>query len=121
MILRRVSEKFIGELLKRRFPGVVIDPASFAPLLSDLEVITFRSKGRKLGLACGALAASIIGIQAVAEFRLTTAPFAQLERKVVTLFILGSNFLDVKNPRAERVTYKEVDGMPPNRFSEYDF
>ncbi len=120
-IFRRISENFVGKILKRRFPGVVIDPASLAPILSDLEAITFKSKGRKFALVGGALAASIIGIQKLAEFSLTTAPFAQLERKVVTLFILSSNFLDVKNPKSERVTYKAAAGMPQNRFAEYDY
>ena len=40
MIFTVISEKFIGELLKRRFPVNQFDPASFAPLLRHLEVIT---------------------------------------------------------------------------------
>ena len=50
MIFRRISENFVGKILKRRFPGVVIDPASLAPILSDLEAITFKSKGAQIRL-----------------------------------------------------------------------
>lgn len=115
-----LTEGFVGEILARRLPGVRIDTNSIAALLHDLEVVTFSSFTRRLSLIAGALAASLIGVDMLAQSKLTAAKFYQLERKVLTLFILGSNFLDVQDPKSELVTYSAAPGICSNRFAQFN-
>lgn len=110
-------DALIGKILNRRLPGVRIDAASIAALSRDVQA---GRLGRKLALEVGTLAASDIGIDALAQFKLTAKKVSQLERKVLTLFILNSNFLDVRDPKSDLVTYYEASRICPNRFAQYD-
>ena len=65
-------------------------------------------------------AAGIVGLDTLAQWKWTASSFSQLERKVVTFFILGSNFLDVRDPKVDLVSYVEAPLVCPNRFAEYD-
>jgi hypothetical protein len=113
-------ESLVGKILARQFPGVRIDAASVAALTRDVKDAKFQTLGRRLALEGGARAAGIVGVDALARWKLTTASFSQLERKVITFFILGSDFLDVGDPKSKTVTYAEAPLVCPNRFAEYD-
>jgi hypothetical protein len=113
-------ESLVGMILARRFPGVRIDAASIAALTRDVKDAKFQTLGRRLALEGGARAAGIVGVDALARWKLTAASFSQLERKAVTFFIIGSDFLDVKDPKSDRITYVEAPLVCPNRFAEYD-
>jgi hypothetical protein len=113
-------DALIGNILRRRFPGVNISATSIAALARDIKEARFQTFGRRLALEGGARAAGIVGLDTLAEWRPTAAQFSQLERKVVTFFILGSNFLDVKDPKTDLVTYEAAPELCPNRFAEYD-
>jgi hypothetical protein len=113
-------ESLVGMILSRRFPGVRIDAASIAALTRDVKDAKFQTLGRRLALEGGARAAGIVGVDALARWKLTAASFSQLERKVVTFLIIGSDFLDVKDPKSDRITYVEAPLVCPNRFAEYD-
>ena len=110
----------IGKILSRRFPGVRVDASSIAVLTGDIKAARFQTFGRRLALEGGARAAGIVGLDALAHWKLTAAQFSQLERKVVTFFILGSDFLDVRDPKSDLVTYVATPEVCPNRFAEYD-
>ena len=110
----------IGEIWSRRFPGVRVDPTSIAALTRDIKAARFQTFGRRLALEGGARAAGIVGLDVLARWKLTATQFSQLERKVVTFFILGSDFLDVKDPKSDLVTYEAAPEVCPNRFAEYD-
>jgi hypothetical protein len=112
-------EALIGKILARQFPGINIDPVSIAALTVDIRAARFQTFGRRLALEIGARAAGVVGIDALAEWKKTAPQFSQLERKVVTFFILGSNFLDVKDPKSDLVTYEAIPAICPNRFAEY--
>ena len=113
-------ESLVGKILVRQFPGVRIDAASIAALTRDVKDAKFQTPGRRLALEGGARAAGIVGVDALARWKLTATSFSQLERKVITFFILGSNFLDVGDPKSNLVTYVEAPLVCPNRFAEYD-
>jgi hypothetical protein len=113
-------ESLVRTILAHRFPGVRIDPASVAVLTRDLMAARFQGFGRRVALESGARAAAIVGLDALSKWGPTAGTFAQLERKIVTFFVLGSNFLDVKNYDTELVTYVQAPGVCPNRFAEYD-
>jgi hypothetical protein len=113
-------DALIGEILSRRFPGVRTSAASLAALTRDIKAARFQTFGRRLALEGGARAAGIVGLDALAQWKLTAPQFSQLERKVVTFFILGSDFLDVKDPKLDLVTYEAAPEVCPNRFAEYD-
>src|ERR1700730_15908940 len=89
----RGADALVEAILVRRLPGVRIDKASIAALSRDIQADRFHSFARKFALGCGAFAASIVGIDAVSHFGLTSTQFAQLERLVITVFIFGSNYL----------------------------
>jgi hypothetical protein len=109
----------ISKILIRRLPGLRIDKASIAALSRDVQANRgIDSFGRKLGYKGKAFAATIVGIDAVAHFWLTAAQFEQLERVVITLFILGSNYLN--DPRPEVITYSGIPDLCPNPFAQYD-
>jgi hypothetical protein len=110
----------IGKILNRRFPGLRINAASIAALTRDVQAARFQTFGRRLALEGGARAASIVGVDAIARWKLTAAQFSQLERKVLTFFILGSDVLDVRDFKSDLVTYEAVPQVCPNRFAEYD-
>jgi hypothetical protein len=114
-------EALIGKIFSRRFPGVRINATGIAALTRDIKEARFQTFGRRLALEAGARAAGIVGLDALAEWKITATQFAQLERKVVTFFILGSDFLDVKDPKSDLVTYVAVPEVCPNRFAEYDY
>jgi len=113
-------DALVGKILGRRFPGVRVNAASIAALTRDIKLARFQTFGRRLALEGGARAAGIVGLDAFEQWRLTAAQFSQLERKVVTFFILGSDFLDVKDPKSDLVTYEAALEVCPNRFAEYD-
>jgi hypothetical protein len=113
-------ESLIGKIIARRFPGVRIEAASIAALTRDIKDAKFQTLGRRLGLEGGARVAGIVGVDALARWKLTATTFSQLERKAITFFILGSDFLDVKDPKLDPVTYVEAPLVCPNRFAEYD-
>jgi hypothetical protein len=113
-------DALIASMWRRRFPGVNVNATSMAALARDIKEARFQTFGRRLALEGGARAAGIVGLDVLAQWRLTAAQFSQLERKVVTFFILGSNFLDVKDPKTDLVTYEAVPELCPNRFAEYD-
>jgi hypothetical protein len=113
-------DALIGEIWSRRFPGVRVDPTSIAALTRDIKAARFQTFGRRLALEGGARAAGIVGLDVLARWKLTATQFSQLERKVVTFFILGSDFLDVKDPKSDLVTYEAAPEVCPNRFAEYD-
>jgi hypothetical protein len=113
-------ESLVGRIVARRFPGARTDAASIAALTRDLKDARFQTLGRRLALEGGARAAGIVGLDAIAQWKLTATPFSQLERKVVTFFILGSDVLDVGDPKSDLVTYVELPLVCPNRFAEYD-
>jgi hypothetical protein len=119
-VWRTSPEALIGKILSRRFPSVRVSMESIAAITRDIKVARFQTFGRRLALEGGARAAGIVGLDALAQWKLTAAQFSQLERKVVTFFILGSNFLDVKDPKSDLVTYEAVPELCPNRFAEYD-
>ena len=98
-----------------------INATGIAALTRDIKEAQFQTFGRRLALEAGARAAGIVGLDALAEWKITATQFAQLERKVVTFFILGSDFLDVKDPKSDLVTYVAVPEVCPNRFAEYDY
>lgn len=113
-------DNFISKILTRRMPGVRIDPTCIGALSRDIQLGVLQSWNRKLAVICGAIAARIVGIEVLAHFRLTETKFSQLERKVLTLFILGSNLLDVGDPTLDLVTYFTAAEPCPNRFARYD-
>jgi hypothetical protein len=114
-------EALVGKIVSRRFPGVKVNATSIAALARDIKAARFQTFGRRLALEGGARAASIVGLDALAQWKLTATQFSQLERKVVTFFILGSDFLDVKDPKSDLVTYEAAPEVCPNRFAEYDY
>jgi hypothetical protein len=120
-------DAFISKILIRRLPGLRVDKASIALLSRDVqadrigawqETTGLVSFGRKLGFKGKAFAATIVGIDAVAHFWLTAAQFERLERVVITLFILGSDYLN--DPRPDVVTYSGTPDVCPNPFAQYD-
>lgn len=113
-------DALIGKILRRRFPGVRVNATSIAALTRDIKAARFQTFGRRLALEGGARAAGIVGLDVLAQWKLTATQFSQLERKVVTFFILGSDFLDIKDPKSDLVTYEAVPEFCPNRFAEYD-
>jgi len=116
---KHTPEALIGKILTRQFPGVNVNAASIAALTRDIKAARFQTFGRRLALEVGARAADVIGIDALAQWKKTAPQFSQLERKVVTFFILGSDFLDVKDPKSDLVTYDSTPEICPNRFAEY--
>jgi hypothetical protein len=114
-------EALIGKILQRRFPGVKISATTIASLTRDIKASRFQTLGRRLALESGARAAGVFGLDLLARWTLTATQFSQLERKVVTFFILGSNFLTVKDPKLSTVTYETAPDVCPNPFAEYDY
>jgi hypothetical protein len=114
-------DALIGNIWRRRFPGVNVNATSIAALTRDIKAARFQTFGRRLALEGGARAAGIVGLDVLAQWKLTATQFSQLERKVVTFFILGSDLLDVKDPKSDLVTYEAAPEVCPNRFAEYDY
>lgn len=112
-------DALIVKILSRRLPGVRIDAASIAALSRDVRA-DFQTVPRGLALEGAALAANIVGIDALANLKLKAMEISHLERRVITLFILGSNFLDVKDPKSDLVTYYAAPWPCGNRFAQYD-
>lgn len=114
------TESLIREIVTRRFPGVKMSHASVAALKRDLVRAHFQSFRRGTALEAGGWAADIVGIEALAHWKMTAELFHHVERQVVTYFILGSDFLDVMAKNPAYVTYTGTPEACPNRFAEYD-
>jgi hypothetical protein len=110
-------DALIGKILSRRLPGVRIDAASIAVLSHDIQA-EFQTVPRRLALHGTAVAARFIGIDAFAKLR--PIEFNHLERKVLTFFMLSSNYMDVKDPKSDLVTYYPAAWPCGNRFAQYD-
>jgi hypothetical protein len=119
-VWRSSLESLIGKIVAYRFPGIKIDDASIAALTRDIKSAPFVTFDRRLAIEAGARVASIIGIESLAQWKSIAYQYYQLERKVATFLILGSNYLDLKDPGSETVTYRGVPDVCPNRFAEYD-
>lgn len=113
-------EVLIRRILSRRFPDVRVSEASIPALTRDLMQARFASFSRRTAIEGLARAVSLLGVDAIANWNLTGEPFQHLERQVVTYFILGSNFFDVKDPKQDIVTYYVTPEACPNRFAQYD-
>jgi hypothetical protein len=113
-------ETLIGKIFAYRFPGVRVDAACISALTRDVKAAPSLTFGRRLALEAGARAAVVVGINSLARWKLTADQYYHLERRVTTFFILGSNFLDVKDPQSNIVTYSGMPYVCPNRFAEYD-
>jgi phosphoglycerate dehydrogenase-like enzyme len=114
-------EDLVGKIIRRRFPGVRVNATAIAALTRDVKAAKFQTFGRKLALESGARAAGILGLDLLAQWKLTAKEFSQLERRVVTIFITGSDFLDVTDPKSDVVTYVSAPEVCPNPFAEYDY
>ena len=99
-------DALIGEILRRRFPEVRINPTSIAALTRDIKAARFQTFGRRLALEAGARAVGIVGLDVLAQWKPTATQF--------------SDFLDVKDPKSDLVTYHAPPEVCPNRFAEYD-
>jgi len=113
-------ETLIGRIVARRFPGVRVSQASIAALTRDLMRSRFQTFSRRTAVEGLARAVNIFGVDALANWKVTAEPFQHLERQVVTYFVLGSDLLDVNDPKRDVVTYSQVPDACPNRFAEYD-
>jgi hypothetical protein len=113
-------ESLVKKILARRFPDLHVSQASIAALTSDLMRARFQGFGRRTAVEGGARIASIIGVDALAKWSRTAEPFHHVERQVVTYFILGSDFFDVKDSKRDIVTYSVASEVCPNRFANYD-
>jgi hypothetical protein len=110
-------ESLVSRILSRRLPGVRIDSASISVLSRDLQT-EFQTLPRWVGLHGAAAAARVIGIDVLEKLR--PVEVNHLERKILTYFMLGSNFFDVKDPKTDLVTYYPPSWPCGNRFAEYD-
>jgi hypothetical protein len=119
-VWRSSLETLIGKIVAYRFPGIKIDEASIAALTRDIKAAPFVTFDRRLAIEAGARAAAIVGIQSLAQWKYIAYQYYQLERKVATFLVLGSNYLDVKDPQSDIITYRGVPDVCPNRFAEYD-
>ncbi len=113
-------DSLIKKILSRRFPELRLSQASITALKNDLMPAHFRGLRRRTALEGAARAADIVGIDALAKWKLTAEQFHHLERQVITYFILGSDFLDVTDTKRDVVTYTATPEVCPNRFAEYD-
>ena len=121
LVWQSSPDALVEKIIRRQFPGVRVNASSIGALTRDLKATKFQTFGRKVALESGARISSIIGLDALAQWRLTAAQFSQLERRIVTLFITGSDFLDVSDPKSDVVTYVSAPEVCPNRFAEYDY
>jgi hypothetical protein len=121
LVWRSSPEALVEKIIRHRFPGVRVNASAIAALTRDLKATKFQTFGRKVALESGARVASILGLDALARWKLTATQFSQLERRIVTLFITGSDFLDVSDPKSDVVTYVSAPEVCPNRFAEYDY
>jgi hypothetical protein len=113
-------EALIAKSLDRQFPGVRIDAASIVILTRDIQADRFQTFSRKFIFQAGARVANIVGIDALSHWKLTANELEHLERRVVTGFVLGSDLLDVRDPKSDLVTYRAVAVACVNRFAEHD-
>jgi hypothetical protein len=113
-------ESLIRRIMTRRFPEVRMSEESFAALTSDLLQARFQTFGRRMAVEGIARAVSLAGFDTFTKWGRTAEPFQQLERQVVTYFILGSDFMDVKDASRDIVTYSGTPVVCPNRFAQYD-
>jgi phosphoglycerate dehydrogenase-like enzyme len=121
LVWRSSPEALVEKIIRHRFPGVRVNASAITALTRDLKATKFQTFGRKVALESGARVASILGLDALARWKLTATQFSQLERRIVTLFITGSDFLDVSDPKSDVVTYVSAPEVCPNRFAEYDY
>jgi hypothetical protein len=119
-IWRAGPDTLVGEILRRRFPDVRIKPASIDRLTRDIQAARSLTFSRRLALEGGARAAYVVGLNVFEQWQMTSKLFSQLERKVVTFFVLGSDLLDVKDPKSDLVTYYSAPDVCPSRFASYD-
>jgi hypothetical protein len=113
-------DSLVKKILSRRFPDLHISQASIAALTSDLMRARFQGFGRRTAVEGGARVASVIGVDTLAKWGRTAELFHHVERQVVTYFILGSDFFDVKDSKRDIVTYSATSEACPNRFANYD-
>lgn len=95
------AESSMLAFLRRKLPGVVIDEESaLACIRSVLERQWSWNKQRVAGIALGT-----IGPERMAEL---DDRFDSVERRVLTEFIIRSNFFHLEDPTAETIVYEPV-------------
>jgi hypothetical protein len=113
-------ETLVTKILSRRFPNVRVSQTSIVALTRDLMQARFQTLGRRTAVEGLARAVGVLGTDAIANWKVTGEAFQHLERQVVTYFLLGSDFFDVKDPKRDIVTYSITPEACTNRFAEYD-
>jgi hypothetical protein len=108
-----IRARWIEALLRRNLPGIEIEPGSLARfvqemLATDLLVSRKRALVASADLAAPQLTARVGSVRRFRE---------EAERKIVTDFLMGSNFFRVANPAAEPIVYYGRPAVCPNPFA----
>jgi hypothetical protein len=115
-----IESILVKRILSRGSTKLRMSQESLTALTADVMQAHFQSFSRKFAVKGGARVANIVGIDALAKWAITAELFQHFERQVITYFILGSDFLEVRDPKIDVVTYTATPDVCPNRFAQYD-
>ena len=111
---RDSPREWIEATLRNLLPNIDLDATSLAAFVThEQEQPEFASRKIALALSLDALAPAMLRIAPEASDKI-----AELERVVVSDYLLGSNFFRVQDPRGETI-YWSGDGVCGNPFAVF--
>ncbi len=109
---------FFKAMLRSQLPGVRISDASIRSFTEDAFIGRQSDFAPKLRVLSGMV--HTLGFNAVAAIMRNNYPFEKFNRDFLTLFLVGSNFFQLTEPRAEEVVYFGRPGACPNPFARFE-
>lgn len=109
---------FFKAMLRSQLPGVRISDASLRAFTEDAVIGRQSDFAPKLRVLSGMV--RTLGFDAVASIMQDSYAFEKFNRDFLTQFLVGSNFFQLTDPRAEEVIYFGRPGACPNSFARFE-
>lgn len=104
---------WVERVVRENLPGVDLDAASLSKFIEDI----LASEGLRSKPVQMALFADRFVPWLPAHIAKARDGLEGLERRVLTEYLIGSNFFRVPDPRQERIVYSGMAGACPNPFT----
>jgi hypothetical protein len=109
------TSEWIEAVVRRHLPNLRLDPASLTSFAKRLaQDVEFRSMKVALALDLDALAPAVVRIAPEANLKIE-----RLERRVLSGYLLGSNFFRIADPRTETIFCNEPPTACGNPFARF--
>ena len=109
------ASQWIEAVVRNHLPGIALDDESLRRFAAELATTAeFSTRKVELALFLDAMSPTLVRVAPEVG-----AKIAQLERLVLTRYLLGSNFFGVESPHRERIYFGAASSVCGNPFAVF--